>query len=98
MKLTPYRNALKMGKAKMAQALAPIKAKRAEKQAELEMAKIDEVIATKEAEIHEECAKEDINFGRILDFQDSLALSARRKRQYQKILDEMFPPQEIKIT
>ena len=85
MKLISYKEALKMGKEKVAEKLAPVKALRAKKQAELEMAKLDEEVATKEAEIHEECCKEDVNFSKIIDMQDSLALSERRKKQYQKI-------------
>lgn len=91
MKLISYKEALKMGKEKIVSKLAPVKAMRAKKQAELEMAKIDEEIATKEAELHEECCKEDVNFKGIISIQNTLALSERKKKQYQKILDEMFP-------
>ena len=58
------------------------------------MAKIDEDIATKEADIHEECCSEDVSFSRIIDMQDTLGLLGRRKGQYQQILDEMFPEEE----
>lgn len=90
MKLVKYKDALKMGKEKVAQKLAPVKAARAKKQAELEMAKLEEEIATKEAGIHEACCKEDVDFPRIIELQDKLALLERKKKQYQKILDEMF--------
>jgi hypothetical protein len=91
MKLPSYKDVMKVGKEKMRETLAPIRALRARKQAELEMAKLDEEIATKEADIHEMCCEEEVNFKNIIDKQDSLALSERRKLQYQKILDEMFP-------
>jgi hypothetical protein len=91
MKLPTYKDVLKMGEDTLKMTLAPVKAARAKKQAELEMCKLDEQIATKEAEIHEQCCKEDVNFGRLIDMQDSLALAERKKKQYQKILDEMFP-------
>ncbi len=64
---------------------------RAKKQAELEMAKLDEEIATQTAKIHELCCQKEINFSSIIDMQDKLALSERRKKQYRKILSEMFP-------
>jgi hypothetical protein len=91
MKLPTYKDVLKMGEDTLKKTLAPVKAARAKKQAELEMCKLDEQIATKEAEIHEQCCKEDVNFSRLIDMQDSLALAERKKKQYQKILDEMFP-------
>lgn len=91
MKLPSYKDVLTMGKEKVAETLAPIKAARAQKKAEFEMAKLDEEIATKEASLHEECCKEDVNFSKIIEMQDELALSERRKGQYEKILTEMFP-------
>jgi hypothetical protein len=90
MKLPKYKEVLAMGKEKVNKTLAPIKAARAEKQAELEMAKLDEKIATQEAAIHEECCSNRVDFSKIIDMQDTLALAERRKKQYQKILDEMF--------
>jgi len=91
MKLPSYKEVLTMGKEKVAQTLAPIKAARAQKKAEFEMAKLDEEIATKEAAIHEECCKEDVDFSKIINMQDSLGLLERRKGQYTQILKEMFP-------
>ena len=90
MKLISYKQALKMGKEKIGEMLVPVKFKRAKKQAELEMCKLEEDIAVKESELHEECCKEEMSFKKIIDLQDSLALLERRKKQYQKILDEMF--------
>lgn len=91
MKLTPFAEALKMGKEKLGKTLVPVKVNRAKKQAELEMCKLDEQIATQEAKIHELCTSEDVNFPSIIDAQDKLALLERKRKQYQKILDEMFP-------
>lgn len=94
MKLPSYKSVLKMGKEKVAATLAPVKAARAKAQAELEMCKLDEEIATREAEILEACCKDEVRFSNIIDLQDKLALSERRKKQYQKIMDEMFPEDE----
>lgn len=91
MKLPAYKDVLKMAKEKLDDALAPVRAMRARKQAELEMAKMDEEIATQEAKIHEACCEKEVNFAKIIELQDKLALSERKKKQYQKILDEMFP-------
>lgn len=91
MQLIPYKKALSMGKEKLAKALVPVRVLRAKKQAELEMLKIEEEIATLEAGIVEVCTAEQPNFAKIIDKQDELGLLERRKGQYQKILDEMFP-------
>ena len=91
MKLPAYKDVLKMSDSVIKKTLAPVKAARARKQAELEMCKLDEEIATSEAEILEKCCGEDIDFAKLIDMQDSLALAERKKKQYQKILDEMFP-------
>lgn len=91
MKLPAYKDVLKMAKEKVDDALAPVRAMRAKKQAELEMAKLDEEIATQTAKIHEICCEKEINFANLIEKQDQLALTERKKKQYQKILDEMFP-------
>ena len=91
MKLPAYKDVLKMAKEKVNDALAPVRANRAKKQAELEMAKLDEEIATQTAKIHEICCEKEINFAALIEKQDQLALTERKKKQYQKILDEMFP-------
>ena len=91
MKLPVYKEVLKMAKEKIDDTLAPVRANRAKKQAELEIAKLDEEIATQTAKIHEVCYEKEIDFVLLIDKQDKLALTERRKKQYQQILDEMFP-------
>lgn len=91
MKLPTYTDVLKMGKEALQASLAIPRANRAKKQAELEMCKLDEQIATAEAAIIEACSKQEVNFADIIEKQDALALIERKKVQYQKILDEMFP-------
>jgi uncharacterized coiled-coil protein SlyX len=91
MKLKPYKQILKMAKEKVDEALAPARAYRAQKQAELEIAKMEEKMAFQETKIFELCAKREIDFNRIIDAQDEYALMQRRRKQFQKIIDEMFP-------
>jgi len=91
MKLTPYNEALKMGKKKLNELLVPVKVNRAKKQAELEMCKLDEEIATKQAALHDVCTSEEIKFDRIIGMQDDLAILERKRSQYEVILAEMFP-------
>lgn len=91
MKLTPYKKLLTMAKEAVDSALAPVRARAAKCQAELEMAKLDEKIATLESEITQECSKKDLNFDAIIRKMDDLALAERRKGQFKKITDELFP-------
>ena len=91
MKLPTYQDALRMGKDAINEMMAPAKARSAKKKAELEMCKLDERIASAQAEIHELCTTEDVDFGKIIDKLDDLALMERRKEQYEEILEQMFP-------
>jgi hypothetical protein len=56
MQLTPYEKVLTMTKELIDAALAPVRSNAAKKQAELEMAKLDERIATIESEINSLCS------------------------------------------
>lgn len=91
MNLKPYKEILKMAKEKIDETLAPVRATRAKKQAELEICKMDEEMASAEAKIFELCAQKDIDFNAIIKAQDEYALMERRKKQFQKIIVEMFP-------
>jgi len=91
MKLTPYKELLVMGKEAINAALAPVRTMSAKKKAELEIAKLDERIATLEPELNELCSVKEINFDKIIDKLDEIALAERRKKQFEKIVTEMFP-------
>lgn len=91
MKLKPYQELLKMGKEAIDASLAPVRARSAKKKAELEIAKLEEKIATLEMEINTLCSESDVDFGKIIKKQDELALQERRKKQFERIVEEMFP-------
>jgi len=55
------------------------------------MAKLDEKMATIEAKVHELCCEKDINFDSIINKQDEYALAERRKKQFAKVISELFP-------
>ena len=80
-----------MGKEAVDAALAPVRAHSAKKKAELEVAKIEERIATLQSELTVVCSDKDVNFDRIIDKLDDIALAERRKEQFAKIIGEMFP-------
>ena len=90
-KLTPYKEILKWSKEKVDEALAGVRANKAHKQAELEIAKLEETIATQDAKINEICASKDIDFGRLIAAQDEQALTERKIKQFRKIIGELFP-------
>lgn len=89
--LKPFAEILSMSKEKLAIALAPIRARKVRSQAELEMAKLDDEMVRLESSLQEQCAKEDISFPSLLDNLDKMALLERRKKQYKKVLSELFP-------
>lgn len=91
MKLKPFAEILAMSKEKLAEALAPVRARKVRSQAELEMAKLDDEIIRLESEVQEQCSKEDINFPSLLDKLDKAALLERRKAQYENVLAQLFP-------
>lgn len=91
MKLKPFAEIIALSKEKLAESLAPIRARKVRSQAELEMAKLDDELVRLEADIQEQCAKEDISFPSLLDKLDKVALLERRKAQYESVLSQLFP-------
>lgn len=91
MKLKPFAEIIALSKEKLAESLAPIRARKVKSQAELEMAKLDDELVRLEADVQEMCAKEDISFPNLLDKLDKVALLERRKAQYERVLSELFP-------
>lgn len=91
MKLKPFKEIIAMSKEKLDEALAPIRAKQVQSQAELEMAKIDEQLISAEAQIQELCSQKQIDFPKLLSIMDKYDLAERRKKQYRKILEDLFP-------
>jgi len=90
-KLKPYKEMIKMSKEKLDSSLAGVRAMKAKRQAELEMAKLDETIVVYEAEINEICCQKDVNFASIISKLDQMELAKRKKKQYAVIIDQMFP-------
>ena len=80
-----------MGKEAIDATLAPVRARSAKKKAELEIAKLEEQVATYDSELNTLCSEKEINFDKIIDKLDSIALVERRKKQFEKIVAEMFP-------
>lgn len=95
MKLIPYKQILKFSKEKIQESLAPIRANQTKKQGELEIAKLDEKIATAESDIQEICSEHPLSFDKLIEAQDKHALMVRRKKQLGKIISELFEQEEL---
>lgn len=80
-----------MSKEAIDKTLAAAKANSMKKKAELELAQLDERIATLTNELQEVCSKKDINFFSIIEKLDELAITERKQKQFKQILSEMFP-------
>ena len=91
MKLKPFKDLISMTSDKLKEALAPIRARKVRIQAEMKKSEIDEKIAVLESEIQEMCATTEINFDSLFDKLDKIALLERRKKQYDKVLNDLFP-------
>ena len=91
MKLLSYRDCLKKGEKAINEAMIPSKVKKAKKQAELEMCKLEEQLASNETKLQKLCHAEEVDFKKIIELQDEIGLTERRLKQYKKILEEMFP-------
>jgi len=91
MKLKPFREVIAMSKEKLDEALAPIRAKQVKMQAELKMAELDEQVVSLEAQTQELCTQKQIDFDKLLGLMDKADLIERRRKQYRKVLEELFP-------
>lgn len=91
MKLKPFAEMIALSKEKLDAAMAPIRARQVKSKAEMEMAGIDADILTMETSVQEMCTERDINFKSLLEKLDEIALLERRKKQYTKVLGELFP-------
>lgn len=90
MALMKYKDLLVLAKEKISAAMAPLRAKEMKKKAELEMCKLESVIAEKEQKIQEHATEYPINFDRLIDAMDDLELNKRRLEQFERIVKEMF--------
>lgn len=91
MKLTPYSKLITMSKEAVDKALAPVRAKTQKTKAELEVLKLDELIAKLDQEIIELCSKQELDYGKILDKCDELELAKLRQSKFNELIGELFP-------
>ena len=90
MALLKYKEILTFAKEKIAESMAPLRAREMRKKAELEACKLESTIATHEQKIQEHASQYPIDFDKLIDAIDELELVKRRKEQFEKIINEMF--------
>ena len=91
MELKPFKDIIKLSKEKLDEAMAPVRARQVKAKAELEMSKLEADILDKQTKVQEMCLDKDINFPKLLDTLDSVALLERRQTQYKDVLSQLFP-------
>ena len=91
MELKPYKDLIALSKEKLDEAMAGPRAKHMRKKAELEMAKIDIDIADKQSKVEEMCTEKEIDFEKLLDTLDEIAILERRKTKYGEVTEQLFP-------
>lgn len=90
MKLAPYKKVLAMTKEAIDKTLVPVRVRQAKSQGELEMMKIEEKILTLESEIQEITVKHPMEWDKLLEKLDKVALLERRKKQFDRVIKELF--------
>ena len=91
MQLRPFSELVAMSKEKLNEAMAPIRAKQVRGKAEMAMYEIDAKLLTLETTVQEMCCEKEINFDKLLDKLDEIGLLERRKKQYEEVLNQLFP-------
>jgi hypothetical protein len=91
MQLKPLSEILALSKEKLDEAMAPIRARQVKAKADLESSKLSEKLVTLERQIHEACSKSDIDFAKVCDLMDEVALTERRIQQLGEIVAQLFP-------
>lgn len=89
--LQPFKTLIALSKEKVDEALAPLRASTAKAKATLKMAEIDEQIAAKGQRVQELAASKEIDFDRLADAIDEIALLELRKERFAQIVSQLFP-------
>src|SRR5688572_5700655 len=91
MQLTPYAELIKLKPEERAQKNAQAKINKQKKKGELKVAELEELISSLEEEVTALCSKDDLDYDKIVDKQDELTLAIRRKEQFEKVINGLFP-------
>lgn len=91
LKLKPYAEIIKMAKEALDTMKAPLRAMQMKKKAEGEQLEIDSKIMDLDAKIQDLASAYPIDFDKLINACDEKALLERRRKQFDKIIAELFP-------
>lgn len=89
--LKPYKDLIALSKEKVDEALAPLRARKAKAKANLKASEIDEQLATLASTAQELAVSKDVDFDRLADKLDEIALLELRKTRLGEIIAQLFP-------
>jgi len=89
-KLLSFREALKKTKAQIDELLIPVRVKQAKLAGETELAKLEEKMLQCDVAMQELCVASPINYDKIIEKLDEIAMLERRQKQFKKVMDELF--------
>lgn len=72
-------------------AMIPSRTNSAKKKCELEVAKLEEEVASQQLKLNEACLQKELNFEDICNRCDAIDLKTRRLEQMNDILTQLFP-------
>ncbi len=90
MSLMKYKDVISLTKDKINEAKAPFRVREMRKKAELEVCKLESIIADREQKIDDISCEYPLDFDRLIECMDELDLTKRRKEQFEQIISEMF--------
>lgn len=96
MKLKPFKEMIGLSKEKLNEAMAPIRSRQVRLQANLEQSKLESDIVGKETLVQEMLTSKTVDFPKLMDRLDEIALLERRKEQYDEVLAQLFPEETKK--
>lgn len=91
MVLLSFKEALKKTKSQIDEMMIPVRVKQNKLKGETELAKLEEEMLKCESDLQELTVAHPIDFSKLIEKMDDMAMLERRQRQLKKILDELFP-------
>jgi|SaaInl7_135m_RNA_FD_contig_71_1024204_length_1409_multi_11_in_0_out_0_1 hypothetical protein len=90
MEIPKYLTILTQGEKALSDVLAKRRNNKTKKSCELEIAKIEEDIATKETSLLEAYSSRDLDFEHLVSLKDGIDIMNRKRDQYLELKDQLF--------
>lgn len=91
MQLTPYSELMKLSPDERNKKNAEVRMNKQKQKGILAVAQLDENIAILEDAVTSLCSKDDLDFDAIVDKMDELALAQRRRKEFEGVINQLFP-------